>query len=136
VIVMMRMMRVPPRDRDIGIEATAWPARALAREPRIGIGARMGHVRVLPQDPDVRVEARMGLVRVLPQDPGSGRRIDGGKETGDGGCRESGGRRGEATIAGFARGRGEAPDPTNSIPSAEARAPRGNHLSSRVSHLG
>ena len=91
---------------------------------------------IAENSPTIGVEARIRLVRALPDDPNWGRRIDGGKETGNGGCGESAGRRGEATVAGFARDRGEAPDPTKPMPPAEARSPAGHHHAFRMSHPG
>ncbi len=95
------------------------------RPPRFR-GKRSHRGRAVPRNPQneattIGAAARMRLVRALTDDPNWGRRIDGGKETGDGGCGESRERREEAIVAGFASDRGEAPDP-HPTPSRQRRS--------------
>ena len=80
-----------------------WLVRVLPRDHEIGVEATVPFVRALPHDFEIGVESLVWLMRVVTQDQGSGRGIVSAKETRDDCCAESGGWRGEATITGFAR---------------------------------
>jgi hypothetical protein len=106
---MMRRLRVLPHDREIGVGAPAWRARALSLDQKIGVGAMAWRARFVSRDPKIGIEVRVWRLRVLPHDPGSGGPVRWVQEPGAGGCRESGGRCGEAAGAGLAGDVGAAP---------------------------
>jgi hypothetical protein len=86
----MRLVRVLPPDPEIGVAATAGPARVSSRGPKIGMeviarlvwvlsddrgiggAARARSALVLASDTKIRMGARVWPVRIRPLDPSSG----------------------------------------------------------------